>query len=202
MLEVEVDERAERRKEGRAEDAPQGLGARARRGEDSLEDHVGQVEDDIAVAGGRDVRQSREGRRAGERREDAPDHEDVVHVAVITARNEDPAAAGNGAHCGDDGECGGEGAVRIEVAVRDEADEDEEEARARGEGDEELEDVALGEPVADGAAGSGAESAQELAIEASEEGGRTPRRREPILPGSRTTACARGSAVRLIQLRE
>lgn len=50
VLEVEIDERAERREEGGAEDTAEGLGGGARGGEHRVEDHVGQVEDDVAVS--------------------------------------------------------------------------------------------------------------------------------------------------------
>lgn len=83
---------------------------------------------------------------------DSRDHTNVVNGSVICTRDEHPPAAHERPQDSDDSQSTGQAAGRTELAMRDVGDEDEEESGAGREGDQELEQVAFGEPVSDGAA--------------------------------------------------
>lgn len=77
-----------------------------------------------------------------------------MHVSVIGAGDKHPSPAHERPHCADDAEHSGQDRFSSTglVFVYEVGDEDEEEAGTGGEGDQELEEVSLGEPVADGTA--------------------------------------------------
>ena len=85
----------------------------------------------------------------GEVADHVEDHHKVVHIVVVGRGDVDPAAAGERADdaCAEDER--GEG--RAGRVVEEVLQEDERETGAGGERDEQLEDVALGVPVADAA---------------------------------------------------
>lgn len=76
-------------------------------------------------------------------------HAHVVNVSMISARDENPAAAHERSQHSDEGQCSREATRGTELAMCDVTDEDEEESRTGREGDHELEQVALREPVSD-----------------------------------------------------